>query len=275
MASRSHPRPGTPFDVDAYLARIGAARPAAPSAAALRELHERHLLSVPFENLSVHLPERIDLDEDALFDKIVRRHRGGFCYELNGAFAALLRALGFEVSLLSGRVYGEGGRLGAPFDHLALRVDLDEPWLVDVGFGRFSRHPLRWNACESQSDPDGEFLLLDAPDGDIEVRHDGKPAYRLESRPRELADFAPTCWWQATSPDSHFTRGLTCSRATEQGRVTLAGERLIETVDGERIERTLDGAEIVAAYRTLFGIELHAAPSPGSFPATGPRSFPN
>lgn len=96
--------------IDAYLARIGARRPAAPDAASLRELQEHHLSTVPFENLSIHLDERITLTEDALFDKIVMRRRGGFCYELNGAFAALLRGLGFDVTLLSAKVFGDGGK---------------------------------------------------------------------------------------------------------------------------------------------------------------------
>lgn len=252
------------MDVDAYLARIGATRPAAPTAEALAELHERHLLTVPFENLSVHLREPIVLDEDALADKIVRRRRGGFCYELNGAFAGLLRELGFEVTLLSARTYGEHG-FAAPFNHLTLRVDLEEPWLADVGFGRFARRPLRLTGCDAQADTEGEFLLLDAPDGDVDVRHDGKPAYRLEQRPRQLADFAPTCWWQATSPDSHFTANLLCTLPTEQGRATLAGDQLIETTNGKRVERVLFGDEIVEAYRVYFGIELSEPPVAGSF----------
>ena len=262
------------MDVDAYLARIGASRPPDPTPEALRELHERHLTTVPFENLSVHLPEPIELTEDALFDKIVRRRRGGFCYELNGAFAALLRELGFEVTLLSARVW-DGEHFGAPFDHLALQVDLDEPWLADVGFGRFARYPLRINGCEPQPDPEGEFLVLDAPDGDMDVMHEGKPAYRLERRPRELADFVPTCWWQATSPGSHFTQGPMCTLPRAEGRITLAGDRLIETVDGKRVERVLVGEELRDAYRAYFGIDVNEAPAPGAFPAPGPRPFPN
>jgi N-hydroxyarylamine O-acetyltransferase len=252
------------MDVDAYLARLGAARPAAPTAEALAELHERHVRAVPFENLSVHLREPIVLDEDALVDKIVRRRRGGFCYELNGAFAGLLRELGFDVTLLAARVFG-GDRFGAPFDHLALRVDLAEPWLVDVGFGRFAARPLRLTGCEPQADAEGEFLILDAPDGDLDVRHDGKPAYRLEQRPRTLTDFVPTCWWQATSPASHFTQNLLCSIPTAGGRVTLAGDQLIETTEGKRVERVLAGDDIVDAYRVYFGIELDEPPTVGSF----------
>lgn len=262
------------MDIDAYLERIGAPRPAAPSAEALRDLHARHLQTVPFENLSVHLPEPIELTEDALFDKIVRRRRGGFCYELNGAFAALLRALGFQVTLLAARVITDG-RYGPPFSHLTLRVDLDEPWLADVGFGRYSMYPLRLDASEAQQSPDGEFLILDAPAGDFEIRRDGEPVYLVERRARELSDFLATCWWQATSPQSRFTQSLTCSVAIPNGRLTLAGNRLIETVDGRRTERLLSPEEIRPAYRKYFGIELRDAPTLRSFPAPGHHMFPN
>jgi N-hydroxyarylamine O-acetyltransferase len=103
----------------AYLTRIGVTAPADADAASLRLLHRAHQLTVPFENLSIHLAEPIGLDERELVDKIVRRGRGGFCYELNGAFALLLEALGAQVSRVAARVYGEAG-LGPPFDHLAL-----------------------------------------------------------------------------------------------------------------------------------------------------------
>ncbi len=251
------------MDTSAYLARIGAGHPVAADLGALRALQVAHLATVPFENLSVHLGEPILLDPGALEDKIVRRRRGGFCYELNGLFAILLRELGFEVSLLAARVHLPDGRLGPPFDHVALRVDLDDSWLVDVGFGAFSRQPLRLFAPDVQPDPDGEFLLLDQPGGEVRVCRDGKPVYLLELRARELADFIPTCWWQSTSPDSHFTQGLTCSLPTSTGRITLSGDRLIETVHGERQERILPEPEIAAVYRERFGVELERVPSLG------------
>jgi arylamine N-acetyltransferase len=108
--------------LDAYLRRIGVARPAAIDAAALGGLHRAHQLAVPFENLSIHLSEPIRLDEDGLLDKIVIRRRGGFCYELNGAFGALLEALGAQVARVGARVQGDS-ELGPPFDHLAAVPD--------------------------------------------------------------------------------------------------------------------------------------------------------
>jgi N-hydroxyarylamine O-acetyltransferase len=258
------------MDVDAYLTRLGVAWPAAADLATLRHLQERHLATVPFENLSIHLGEPVELAEEALTRKIVDRRRGGFCYELNGLFAALLRELGYAASLHAAQVFRPDGTLGPPLDHVAIVVELDEPWLVDVGFGRFSRHPLRLSGVDAQSDPDGEFLVLDAPHGDVDVVRDGKPQYRLERRPRPLSDFVPMAWWQATSPESHFTKSLTCSRPTSQGRVTLSGDRLIETVDGVRHEVVLptEGA-IRLAYRVYFGLPLTRLPtSPGGSPLT-------
>src|SRR4029453_5392235 len=143
--------------VDRYLDRIGAGRPVRADGGALAELQLRHLRSVPFENLSIHLGEPIVLEEAVLVDKLVEHHRGGFCYELHGAFAALLAAL----------AHPPAGR-GPPFDHLALGVDTDttESWLVDAGFGSFSHHPLRLDRRADQPDPAGRFRITPTPHGD-------------------------------------------------------------------------------------------------------------
>ena len=224
----------------------------------LRELQLRHLRTVPFENLSIHLGEEIVLEEKRLLDKVVGARRGGFCYELNGAFGALLTALGFDVTLLAARVYGEEGRLGIPYDHLALRVRT-----VDGGrlAGRRrvrGAQPLSAAARgrgREQEDPGGTFRIVEAgPDAagvrrraagragreDLDVIRDGGRVYRLEVRPRVLGDFAAGAWWHSTSPASHFTRSLVCSRVTEDGgRITLSGRRF--NVDGGRTGRGRDG----------------------------------
>ncbi len=250
-------------EAEAYLARIGAARPTAADVAALRELQVRHLHTVPFENLSIHLGEDITLSTDALFAKIVTRRRGGFCYELNGAFAALLSAFGYPVTLLAARVATPDG-LSPPFDHMALRVDLDEPWLVDVGFGRFSHFPLRLDLRTEQPEPGGTFRVAEAAAGDLDVYRDGELQYRLEQRPRTLPEFVPTCWFNRTSPDSHFTRSLVCSRLTGTGRITLSDRTFVDTADGHRTERVLETDDaVLATYRDDFGIDLdHVPPTP-------------
>ncbi|MGC9497032.1 arylamine N-acetyltransferase family protein [Streptomyces sp. WG7] len=266
--------------VDAYLARLGAEYAAWPTVEALRDLHLCHLRSVPFENLSVHLGEEIALEEERLLDKVVGARRGGFCYELNGLFGALLAALGYEVTLLAARVYGDGGRLGIPYDHLALRVRTVDggDWLADVGFGAHSHGPLAFGERGEQEDPGGTFQVVEAgPDeagvrgghdsaraADLDVLRDGKPVYRVELRPRVLGDFVSGAWWHSTSPQSHFLQSPVCSRVTEDGgRVTLSGRRLMTTAaDGRREERELDtDEEVLAAYRDRFGIALDRVPA--------------
>jgi N-hydroxyarylamine O-acetyltransferase len=110
------------FDLPAYLQRLNYTGPLTSSAETLRALHQAHLLAVPFENLDIPLGRPIIPEEAALFRKIVEEGRGGFCYELNGLFAALLRELGFKVTLLSARVARAEGGFGPEFDHLTLLV---------------------------------------------------------------------------------------------------------------------------------------------------------
>jgi len=256
----------------AYLDRIGVERPAVLDAAALGALHAAHQRTVPFENLSIHLGEPISLDEADLFAKIVTGRRGGFCYELNGAFALLLEGLGAQVRRVAARVYGGEGQLGPLFDHLALVVHLPDgtgPWLADVGFGAHASYPLRFDGRDAQDDPGGRFVLADAPDGDVDVAKDGQPHYRIERRERALADFVPTCWWQQTSPDSHFTWSTICSRLTGDGRISLSGRTLIRTSGGARTEQDLGTDDaVLAAYREHFGIVLDRVPAV----AAGPRA---
>ncbi|MEU7896955.1 arylamine N-acetyltransferase [Nonomuraea sp. NPDC049152] len=248
-----------------YLDRFGATRPAEPDAGSLRALQLAHLEAVPFENLSIHLGEPISLKPGALFDKIVDSRRGGFCYELNGLFAELLTALGYQVTMLAARVF-HGSTPGPLFDHMALRVDLDEPWLVDVGFGDFADEPLRLDERGEQSDGGGVFQIVPAPSGsgDLDILHRGEQGYRLTARPYELADFVPTCWWQTTSTQSHFTRSPVCSMRTAQGRTTISGRKLIHTVHGERTERVLSEIELLPAYLDHFGIALDRPPAAGA-----------
>ncbi|GGW28963.1 arylamine N-acetyltransferase [Streptomyces caelestis] len=266
--------------VDAYLRRLGAEHPAWPTVDVLRELHLRHLRTVPFENLSIHLGEEIVLEEKRLLDKVVDARRGGFCYELNGAFGALLTALGYDVALLAARVYGDEERLGIPYDHLALRVRTVDggDWLADVGFGAHSHLPLAFGERGEQEDPGGTFRIVEArPDAagvrgghdtveaaDLDVIRDGRPQYRLEVRPRVLGDFVAGAWWHSTSPVSHFTRSLVCSRVTEDGgRITLSGRRVTVTgAGGSREERELEtDEEVLGVYRERFGIELGSVPT--------------
>jgi N-hydroxyarylamine O-acetyltransferase len=248
------------LNVPAYLKRIGHAGSTVPTPETLQALHRAHLLAVPFENLDIHLGRTIVCDEARFLHKIVGQRRGGFCYELNGAFAALLRALGFQVTLLSARVTRDDGSDGPEFDHLTLRVDLEEPWLADVGFGEGFLEPLRLKPGVEQSQIGRIYRLADT-EGllRLEVMADDKwkTEYSFSLQPRQLPDFAAMCHYHQTSPESHFTRKRICSRATLEGRITVSDETLIETRNGIRHEQTLSGdEEWRAKLHELFGVTL-------------------
>lgn len=177
-------------------------------------------------------------------------------------------------------MYGDEGRLGIPYDHLALRVRTVDggEWLADVGFGAHSHYPLAFGARGEQEDPGGTFRIVEAgPDAagvrsgdgavkkgggdaaDLDVLMGGRSQYRLEVRPRVLGDFVAGAWWHSTSSASHFTRSLVCSRVTEDGgRITLSGRTFkVTAADGAREERELEtDEEVLGAYRERFGIEL-------------------
>jgi N-hydroxyarylamine O-acetyltransferase len=248
------------LNVAAYLRRCNYAGVTVPTPETLRELHRAHLLAVPFENLDIHLGRKIVCDEDAFIRKIVSERRGGFCYELNGAFASLLRALGFQVTLLSARVAGADGGDGPEFDHLTIRVDLEEPWLADVGFGDGFLEPLRLEPGGEQRQI-GRIYRLRESEGvfRLEVMADDKwkGEYSFTLQPRQLSEFAAMCHYHQTSLESHFTRKRICSRATAEGRITLSDETLIETRNGVRQERVLLGEEECRAkLHELFGVTL-------------------
>jgi N-hydroxyarylamine O-acetyltransferase len=249
------------MDVAAYLARIGFNGSTDPSPETLRRLHLAHLFTVPFENLDISLGRSITCDESRFLHKIVELHRGGFCYELNGAFAALLRKLGFQVTLLSARVAREDGSASPDFDHMALRVDLDEPWLADVGFGDSFLEPLRLNTEAPQEQRGGPFRIV--PVGDVMIVQrqladaTWKSLFQFTMQPHRLEDFEPRCRFQQTSPESHFTRQRVCTLPTADGRITLSDLKLISTTGAHREERVLrDEEEWRAVLLERFGVRL-------------------
>jgi len=236
-------------DSDAYLERINYSGSRAVTPETLRALQVAHLKSVPFENLSIHAGEPIVLEEDALFTKIVGRRRGGFCYECNGLFAGLLRALGFDVAMLAAGVGDRQGGFGPTFDHMTLMVTLNERWLVDVGFGESFVEPLLVDSRDAQVQGTRSFRLVEDDDHLILMRRDDgedwQPQYRFTLQPHTFPDYEEMCRFHQTSPESHFTRGLICSRATDDGRITLTDMRFITTSGPQRLrnERNLSSRE--------------------------------
>jgi N-hydroxyarylamine O-acetyltransferase len=246
-------------DVDSYLERIAYDGSREPTEATLVALHRAHMLAVPFENLDIHLGIENVLDPEHVFDKVVTRRRGGWCYELNGSFARLLEALGFTVTRYSAAVV-----LSDPpspdFAHLTLRVDLDRPWLADVGFGASFTRPLRLDDDGNQERDGNTYRLAPLPDGRMVLHENDSPQYAFALEPRRMDEFAEMCVLQQTIPGSHFLAAPICSRATADGRVSLSGMRLITTTADGRSERELGSEdERAAVLRDLFGVDLGAA----------------
>jgi N-hydroxyarylamine O-acetyltransferase len=251
------------MEIEPYLRRIQYDGPREPSPETLRCLHRQHLFTVPFENLDIALNTPITLDLASVYDKIVRRRRGGFCYELNGLFCELLIAMGFRAHMLSARVRRDDGGFGPEFDHMLLRVGLDEPWLVDVGFGDSFVDPIVFRAGGADQVNGHRYLVSPAGDEWQLLRDDdqGKmPLYIFRDVPRQLSEYEEMSKFHQTSPESGFTKRWICSKATPDGRITLANGRLIITSEREREEILFGtGEEVRQCLRDHFGIEFDSA----------------
>ncbi len=232
--------------LDAYLSRIGVDGRPDCDLDGLTLLHHAHLFNIPFDNLDVPLGITITLDPDDVFDKIVVRRRGGFCYEHNSLMASVLLTLGFDVAMLSSRVASGPRGWGPPFDHMTLRVHLDRPYLVDVGFGDSYRDPLpvgEWHEDSNGSTYQG----LERDDGLVvqrrmEDRRSGH-LYLTDPTPRRLAEFDPMCTFQQTSPDVWFTQTWVVTLPLRDGRMTLSPGSFKRTRAGIVQQTDIDSVE--------------------------------
>lgn len=250
------------LDVSAYLNRLNYRGSTQPTVETLRALHRAHLIAVPFENLDIHLNRRIILDEAALYEKIVINRRGGFCYELNGLLARLLREMGFQVTIFSSNVLHGG--IPQEIDHLTLLVQLNERWIVDVGFGDTARLPLRLDVEDEQFGVEQVYRITYA-EGRRKLwrrieNNEWYGEYAFDIDPLKLlklGDFQEACEYYESAPESYFVQGRICSRATAEGRISLTDDKLIVTRNNLREETPLAGEQdFVRAMNEHFGIRI-------------------
>jgi N-hydroxyarylamine O-acetyltransferase len=264
-----------PFDLDAYLARVGHAGDRAPTLDTLRAVHLAHAQSIPFENLDPLLRRPVPLDAESLQAKLVRGGRGGWCFEQNGLFRHALTAMGFRTTALVGRVLWN---LPAPppggvtsRSHMALLVHLDEgDHLADVGFGGVTlTTPLRLVPHEAQPTSHEPFRLmpLDGSAGrelvlEARVRDEWRPLYRFDLQPQHTLDYEVASWYLCTHPRSHFLANLIAARTRPGVRHGLRNNVFTtHRVGGASESRTLGtAAEIRDALETTFGITLPESP---------------
>lgn len=232
------------MNVADYLHRIGISSRVKPDYETLKLIMERHMLSVPFENLDIQDSVDIRLDLESIYRKVVERKRGGYCYELNGLAYWLLTSLGYKVTMLSGRVLGDHGEYGPEFDHMLLKVSVEQDYVFDVGFGDSSRIPVPLTG-ETVSDISGKYSIGKWENGIFnyqkEIEGSWKSQYIFSLEPRKIDDFLEMNRYQQTSPNSHFIKSLICSMATPTGRITVSGNTLKITEHGKKRESRIGG----------------------------------
>lgn len=248
------------LDLAAYLRRIDYDGDLAPTAATLAGLHRAHVAAIPFENADVMLGRGVRVDLASIADKLVRRGRGGYCFEHGQLLAAALVQLGYPVDRLLARV-------GGPHDvrsHLVLRVHVGgQPWLADTGFGTGLIEPLPFGDG-APHDQYGWTYRLRA-DGDHywqlqERQGDGwATLYQFDDQPQYPADVLVANHFTSTYPDSSFVRQLVVIRKDPGGLRRLTGRQLSSTRPGQPAgERHLDDPGLAAALTGLFGLQLSA-----------------
>ncbi|MCZ6796433.1 MAG: arylamine N-acetyltransferase [Gammaproteobacteria bacterium] len=249
----------TTVSVKHYLQRIGYQGSLTPTLSTLNQLHLSHLLAVPFENLDISLNRPISLELPAILHKIVNLNRGGFCYELNSAFAWLIAEIGFPVVLLSASTF-DGKSLGPEFDHMLLMVEIDTTVFADVGFGDSFLLPI-FPAHKPAFQLDRYYRLeSDGKRWILEQRFETggwKPLYIFDLKPHPVSHFEAMCDYHQTSKASNFTRKTICSRATERGRATYTNGRFILTEAAHREESIVGNKTILDdLLKQQFGISL-------------------
>jgi len=246
--------------LETYLQRIHYSGAREVTLATLRALHRAHLLAIPYENLDIHLGRPLTLDLAHIYHKLVEERRGGWCYEMNGLFAWALRELGFDVTLLGSTVGAPAQGIDGDQDHLILRVQLDQPWLVDVGFGNGFLEPL---PLTPRTYPHNflEFRLEQQNDSWYFHNHaHGAQGYGFTLHPRQLAGFARGCHILQTSPESGFVRVTVCHRFTQQGIVSLRGTLLKQiTTAGVSEEEITSPERYMEVVNAIFGLDATIA----------------
>lgn len=230
------------MNLEAYFERIGYDGAARADLETLSALHRLHPQAIPFENLSTLLGEPVRLDAAALEDKLIRQRRGGYCYEQNTLFQAVLETLGFELAPLAARVVWnrEGGYVN-PRTHMLLLATVGAGrYVCDVGFGGATlTAPLALEPDLEQTTPHEVFRINKLRDiFTVEIKFvDGwRPAYEFDLQPQLAVDYEAMNHYVQTWPDSHFRHELMAGRPDESGRWALSGNRLTRYEGGRCIE---------------------------------------
>lgn len=260
------------LDLDAYLRRVGHSGALDPSRSTLEALHLAHASRIPFENLDILLGRPIRLDLESLQAKLVRDERGGYCFEQNLLFAAVLERLGYTVTVLAARVRYRVAR-AAPRTHALLLVEASgERWLADVGFGLEGLlMPVPLHADEETRQYDRRYRVVAEADGRALRMHEAgawTDLYAFTLEPQLVADCEMASHFTSTHPASPFVRNLVVQLPGPERRKVLRNRELAIEEAGSVARRTIAGDdELVDVLAREFGLRL----PPGSrLPVPGP-----
>lgn len=253
-----------PFNLGAYLTRIGYQGPPATSITTLQQLHLLHPESIAFENLSSFLGQEVNIDIASIQDKLIANKRGGYCYEQNLLFMHALTQLGFSVTgLLATVKWNVPPGLILPRSHMTMLVHFEgERYLADVGFGGMTlTAPLRLDIKDEQLTPHGTFRV-EQKDNEYtifaRINSEWKPMYSFGLQAQNQADYDVANWYVSTHPKSRFVRELIITRPTKNARLTLLNNRFsIHYGSGESEKHTIyDVAELVDTITKHFDLPV-------------------
>jgi N-hydroxyarylamine O-acetyltransferase len=250
------------MDLAAYLDRIRFTGTVQPDFATLRALHLAHQRVVPFENLDVQLRRPLGIGVEAAYEKIVRRRRGGWCYEMNGVMGWALREIGFDVTRISAGVMRDHPDDVDWGNHLCLLVRLDQPYLVDVGFGGSLSEPIPLQAAAREDRP--YRIALSRINGDhwrfTEDTHDAPFTFDFHAAPADEALFARRCKYLQSDPASPFIQNLVVQRRAGDTHFSLRG-RVLTTLRWRESEKRLlaSADELVATLQERFDLDVPEA----------------
>ena len=249
------------IDLPVYAERVGFTGELRLSADCLRELHLAHATHVPFENIEVLMGRPVRLDIDSLWKKLVEDRRGGYCFEQNSLFAAVLERIGFRVTRLAARV-----RIGAAGitarNHMLLAVEADgRQWLADVGFGGDALLcPVAWSPGEPSTQFAWKYRLLEEAPGYLlqTWRGDGwVDLYSFTMEEQHAVDYEVANYYTSTHPASFFRTQLMVHLPCPDARVTLVNRRLIERrPDGATEVLLADNAAVLETLAARFGMRF-------------------
>lgn len=249
------------MNIESYLHRIKYTDPIYTDNHTLINLHQHHIYSVPFENLDIYYKRIFTIEPEHLFKKVIKNNRGGFCYELNLLFVQLLKTLGFQARIISASIFDDFGNAGPEFDHMAVYVYTDRPFLADVGYGDLFIRPLEIKEG-SQYDGSNFFKLEKMKENEylVYMSDDGKSyklKYSFHTEEVSANSFEKICLDKQVNPNSYFVKNLICTKPTNSGRITIFNNRLIEKSNNEKMEVQIENDDqLRSALEIKFGIKI-------------------